>query len=275
MSKVAIAVRRLEVQSNGALPRAFEMPPAVERYGVMRHRGTRMGRFRQILIVLTSAACSGGPRDGQPAMSESQTLAVALDSSAAAFYASLGPEYETERRAIAGAPRRVTRTPGMLRITARNGRVESFTDATAHPDSHVVHFYTQFLPTIDAHVVRAQYYEGWGYALVNDSTGRITAIEAVPVIAPGNERFVVASLDLDANYNANSIEIWRVIADSVAREFAADGGDVWGPDSVVWISPDTVRFVRTVRNRADYTDAYFTHIIARRDSGWEIEPLIP
>ena len=234
-----------------------------------------MARVRHILMLLTAAACSGGHRDGLSAMSESQTLALALDSSAAAFYASLAPDYKTERRAIAGAPGRVTRAPGTLRITARNGRTESFIDAIAHPDSHVVYFYTQFLPTLDAHLVKGQYYEGWGYALINDSTGRITALDEVPVIAPGHERFVVASIDLDANYNANSIEIWRADADSVVREFAADGGELWGPDSVAWVGPDTVRFVRLVRNRADYTDTYFSHILARRDSAWAVEPPIP
>ena len=205
----------------------------------------------------------------------SHTSAVAPDTSVAAFYANLAARYDDERRAIAGAPPRVSRAPGSLRITARNGHAASLVDAIAHPDSQVVYFYTQFLPSLDAHLIKAHYYEGWAYALVSDSTGRITDLAEAPVIAPSGGRFVVASLDLDANYNPNTIQIWRMTADSIVQEFAANGGEVWGPDSAAWLSPDTVRFVRTVRDHATYTDTYLSHLLVRHDSGWAVEPPIP
>lgn len=237
-----------------------------------------MIRSRPILVASLVAihGCTAPARDNTKPSAPPDTVADApLDSAAAEFYASLADEYEAERRAIAGGPGRVSRRPGTLRISTRSGRIVTFIDAISHPDSHINYLYARFMPTLDAHVLRKHYYEGWAYDLVNDSTGRTTHLADVPVVAPAGTRFVVASLDLDANYSPNTIEIWRTSADSILKEFDLDGGEIWGPDSVTWIGSDTIRFVRVVRNRSDFTDSHFVHWLVRQDSRWGAQPSIP
>jgi hypothetical protein len=235
-----------------------------------------MNRVRLFLTLAVVAAqgCTA-PRDTNQSTETVSTVEVPLDSAAAAFYAERAPEYEAERRVITAGPGRVMRQPGVLRITTRSGRIVPFVDAIADPDRHVRYIYTQFFPTLDAHLLREKYYEGWSYRLVNDSTGRTTGLAEVPLVGPEGRRFVVASLDLDAFYNPNTIELWRVSADSLVREFVLDGGELWGPDSVAWVSPDTVRFVRMVPNRGDVSDSYFAHLLLRQNSSWTVQPPIP
>ncbi|HJU70179.1 MAG TPA: hypothetical protein VJ650_18230 [Gemmatimonadaceae bacterium] len=224
--------------------------------------------------LLAVQSCSPAPRN-DAAAGHPDIVLEATDSAATEFYRTVADEYESEREAIRRAGHRVSRTPGTLRITTRNGGLRSLVDTIVDGGRHLRFVYDHFAPHLDAHVIREQYYEGHAYLLVNDSSGRDTLLASVPILSPDNRRFAVASLDLDAFYHPNILQVWRPAGDSVLREFEIDAGEAWGPDSVSWISEDTIRFVRTRRNRGELTDLYSSHILVRRADTWAIDPVIP
>lgn len=229
---------------------------------------------RAFAVLFALQACSPTSREAAPSGQAALVLEVS-DSAATEFYRTVADEYNVERTAIRAAGRHITRAPGVLRITPRRGPVRSLADTIVDGDRHLRYVYHAFVPQLDAHVVREQYYEGSAYRLISDNTGRDTLLAAPPLVSPDGRRFVVASLDLDAFYSPNTLQVWRGTPGRLVREFEVDGSERWGPDSVSWSSSDTLRFQRVTREGGDFTDRYFPHILIRRDSAWIIEPPLP
>ena len=167
-------------------------------------------------------------------------------SAARAFYAGRDDVYAAERAAMRDARGRVARTGGRLRLQLAGGRVATLADTLAEGASQHRFVYQRFDATRGLHVVGVSYYEGGAYLVYHDRTGQRRLVPGPPVVSPDGRRFLSASLDLEAGYDPNRLELWRVGAGGLRREFAADGGDAWGPDSAAWAGPDTVRFARTV-----------------------------
>jgi hypothetical protein len=92
-------------------------------------------------------------------------------------------------------------------------------------------------------VVHGQWYEGDFYLLVNRASGEEQAIWARPVVSPEGERILVASADLDAGYNPNGFQIWRVAGSRVSLEWSFEP-DTWAPVSAEWADEGSVRFAR-------------------------------
>jgi hypothetical protein len=78
------------------------------------------------------------------------------------------------------------------------------------------------------HLVERTYYEGRDYLLINSSTGHRTALPDMPVISPGGRRILVASMDYEAGYQPNLLQVWRVTRDSLVREWELETGE-YGP----------------------------------------------
>ena len=223
------------------------------------------------ITLLSLLACTDRPRDGA-----SNTPAdCASPAPAARDVPPADDDHAEERRAISASGRRVFRSPGTLRITARNGRVLAFTDTIVEGDRYLRYVYTQYLPALGAHVVHERYYEGSADRFISESTARDTLLASAPIRSPDSRRFAVASLDLFAGYDPSVLEIWRVEGDRVVREFALDGGDSWGPDSVAWTSADTLRFLRATVAPGTVSYAYTPHCLIRRAETWAVEPPIP
>jgi hypothetical protein len=87
------------------------------------------------------------------------------------------------------------------------------------------------------------FYEGHGYLLVHDSTGRHTALDRKPEIAPGGARLATANSDLWAQFDANRIAISRVAGDTVVAEWQVTPTS-WGPSNPHWVGDDTIRFTQ-------------------------------
>lgn len=101
---------------------------------------------------------------------------------------------------------------------------------------------------IGAVLIRAAFYEGSAYLLLNGTTGDSTWLAAPPVFSPDRRRFLTASIDLEAGYAPNRIRIYRASREMVASEWTLEAeGTEWGPSDARWLSGDTVRFVRNVQ----------------------------
>lgn len=62
--------------------------------------------------------------------------------------------------------------------------------------------------------------------------------------APGGRRFAAEWLDLEAGYQDNVIEIWRVDGDDDSALELAVRADDWGPSDLIWRDSVTLGFVQ-------------------------------
>ena len=145
---------------------------------------------------------------------------------------------------IAGAVRAETPDPGVLRAATRAGRavpdgagltlvlvsgrhLRMTNDTRGCPqDEHGLddgHCYryglVQDLPDQHAFIVREAYYEGDSLLLIDDRTGRQTALDGMPVFSPDGTRFFVNDDD-EANDHDNNLEVWRRDGDVAVLEWA-------------------------------------------------------
>jgi hypothetical protein len=194
----------------------------------------KLSRFCLVLTLICAAS-----------RVRAQTAAAAPDSAARAFYAERAEEYAQERRAMAAGGKRVTRVGGELRLRLASGRRVTLTDTLAEGDSHHRLVYEGFQPALDLHVVAVSFYEGGTVLVFQDLTGQEKIIPGLPVASPDGRRFLSASIDLEAGYDPNRLEIWRVDQAGLHCEVALDGAARWGPDSVRWAGPNAVEFTRT------------------------------
>lgn len=89
-------------------------------------------------------------------------------------------------------------------------------------------------------LVDVRYYEGSAYMLV-EPDGVHILVAGPPTFSPDSSRFASLSMDLEAEYNPNEVQVWRVDRDHPRLEFAITSGE-WGPSNAVWAGSDTLYF---------------------------------
>lgn len=178
-----------------------------------------------------------------------------------------------ERDALGRAGQAVERRGDTLLVRPTHGPEVRLATDTTDADRWVIYRYQGFLPDVGQHLVAAGFYEGGEYLLVDRTTGRRVDVPARPVVSPGGQRFVVASLDLEAGYGPNRIAVWRITAGGPMLEWSLDGGTAWGARDPVWITDDELHFTR-VHAETSYEDARETRMRLRvGGDGITVSPL--
>jgi hypothetical protein len=129
------------------------------------------------------------------------------------------------------------------------------------------------------HLVKRTYYEGRDYLLINSSTGHRTALPDTPVISPGGRRVLVASMDYEAGYEPNLLQVWRVTRDSLVREWELETGEYppargWGASDPVWRSDAAVELMKNEPEdgHAITFRRLRVHLVRQTDGTWVIRP---
>lgn len=167
----------------------------------------------------------------------------------------------------------VERRGDQLVINPRAGTPVRLQDSVgAHGVGH--HYvYSAFLPAIDAHLVEVQLYEGGGHLLVSRRTGRLTSLDAPPILAPDRSRFVTASYDTEAGYDPNRIQIRKLDADSAVLEWEMEP-IMWGPTDPQWLDDSTLTIVRQpALGHPDSTQLARPLLLRRRAGAWLADSL--
>jgi hypothetical protein len=204
----------------------------------------RIGSFTALLSI----GCSAEP--SRPALPDPAPRPVATtsvsDSSPDAGGSPAGAT--TELAALRTAEGKVSRLGSQLRIQLLNGRTAVFKDDSTEGLAFALPRYAGYLKAIRSHVLHILQYEGSGaYLIVDDSTGDSTIVFGKPIASPDGKRFALTSLDLIAGYNANMIEVWRMVGRKPEKEFSYDtddSGEPWGPSDAVWRDSATIDFIK-------------------------------
>lgn len=180
-----------------------------------------------------------------------------------------------ERRAIELSGDRVRRLDGVLRIRGTGGAVLDLANDTTTAATTVIYRYLGFVPELSSHLVEIGFYEGGSYGLVSAETTDQTFVQGIPVISPTRSRFVTASVDLEAGYAPNSLQVWRIFPYGPRLEWGLDGGDGWGASDPAWIGEDELEFTMH-RRTADPGDSDLTRMRLRiRELGLDLAPAPP
>jgi hypothetical protein len=165
---------------------------------------------------------------------------------------------------------RVSRNAGTLRIKLRNGKIQTFVDTLAEGDSHHRFLYSAYYPDLGLHHVTIWFYEGDTHLLIRDQNGQTVLVPEGPVFSPDRKHFVSASLDLEAQYDPNRLEVWAISARGLRQEFVIDGAQRWGPDSVRWINNGLIQYSRKSLNQGSGEISRARRWVTRSTHGWQV-----
>lgn len=171
---------------------------------------------------------------------------------------------------ISPAGRRILRKGLFLELHTRD-RLVVLEDNCSGNESSIRYFFEAHLTDIGFFHVKATLYEGIANLLVNDKTGKKTWLKAPPVVSPDKKRFVTMSMDLEAGYSPNEINIWRLEESGPELEYSENLGEEWGPSDPVWKDKETIGFKKNVLNPESPGQVISTRaLLLRKGKKWEI-----
>lgn len=107
------------------------------------------------------------------------------------------------------------------------------------------------LPGTRYAVVSRGYYEGGDYILANLVSGDTASVDQLPVLSPDRRHIVIASMDFEAGYHPNVLEVWQLGVGRPVRGFRMTTGEMdppsgWAPSNPRWVGADTIVFTQNV-----------------------------
>jgi len=178
--------------------------------------------------------------------------------------------YGRELANLSPAEGRTLRSGLRLELRSRD-RLVVLEDDCSSTESAARYFFESHLVDIGYFLVKADLYEGRAFLLVDDKTGEKTWLNAPPVISPDKRRFVTTSMDLEAGYNPNEIQVWRLEPSGPKVEYSANFGEQWGPSDPFWKDSDTISFKKNVLHPGSPNQFLSTPaIMQRKENQWEI-----
>ena len=217
--------------------------------------------MKRILVLLALAACTRGEDPTPAAATADPTGAPAV----------LAAQADTgEAAALAGSGNQVRRSGPTLTIATTGGAGVTLADDSTEGDSYKSYRYHGRVAGAPFHLIRVGYYEGGSWLLVHDSTGRQRLVDGPPVVGPGGIRLAVANMDLEAAFEPNAVEVFRLAGDSLLSEWRVEPAD-WGPDSLAWRGADTLTLIQQWRDSVAGRYRPVRVAVARSGAGWVLE----
>lgn len=183
--------------------------------------------------------------------------------------------YAEEPKLMHSLGSRAERQAGVLTLHTRGGDV-SFRDISCEvtdANSCMRHRLVAYDPNHAAYAVRRNYYEGYDYEWVSETTGISVRIAGLPNYSPSGRTFVV--VEANEAYSFNGIQVWRTESGKApALEWQYSPADHRRHELyqfVRWDGDDTVQLrVEIWRDRQLMN---FEAQLVRRGGDWNVEVL--
>lgn len=134
----------------------------------------------------------------------------------------------------------VTRTEGLLTFSLTNGEKYTLKDKFEAYDSDVqIYKYVRSLDEISYWLCEVSYYEGGSLILLDQDNGEQINVWSRPVFSPDETHFVTNSMDLEAGYMPNGMQLFEVKDGKASLVWKFEVSD-WGPETVNWIDNETI-----------------------------------
>jgi hypothetical protein len=172
-----------------------------------------------------------------------------------------------ERAQLPRYPRQTARDQDRLKLTLKNGKTVILKNTPGV--SGVSYSFRDYLPDLGYFLVHVQLWEGDAYLMVNDRTGQRRFIHDLPIISPDKTRLVTISMDLEAQYNPNAIQVWRLTPGKMVREWSRDIKG-WGPAGGAWLDNDTISLIKKIP-KGDYSGYVDVPLLLKKGpDGWKL-----
>jgi hypothetical protein len=139
-----------------------------------------------------------------------------------------------EARALRDHPDSAFRKGAVLTLKTQQNKIQTFTDGPLLK-------YAFAESAFGMHVVLEIVEEGWNALLVPQSNRRPEIVPGLPLFSEDGLNFALASLDLDAGFRPNIVQIWKRDNGSYKKQyeltdFPLDGG----PFQISWLPDNTL-----------------------------------
>ncbi|GBR74732.1 hypothetical protein NO1_1859 [Candidatus Termititenax aidoneus] len=176
------------------------------------------------------------------------------------FYADLLTKhkhsYEVDRLFIDAAPEKYAdffyKYAEGIKVIINNKTLEFVSEKGLEEKNYTrVKFYSYmlFIPEINSHLIREDWYEGNQYILINNETGATQDIWNIPHISPQKNRLAIVNKDMIAGYTANGIQIFEIVSGNYIKQFERQLE--WGAADPRWQNNDTLsvdKYVFNIKN---------------------------
>lgn len=146
------------------------------------------------------------------------------------------------------------RDNSVLYLKLNNGETVILSDTTNNTgqDESVRYFsLIDYLEKEKIFLVEEQWWEGGTYQLIDRRNGIMTEVMGPPTFSPNRDFFVAEFGDLETGYEVNGLEIWTLTKKDELLKVFELYPDNWAPDSIKWISDNTLEVTRIVYNDED------------------------
>ena len=129
------------------------------------------------------------------------------------------------------------------------------------------------LPDLEMLLIQTQYYEGYSLTLVSYRNGGIYEIGGAPVLSPDKKHLLVYAEDIEAQYSANLLSVYKVgetgNGSELLQQYHSVGSyldTVWGVRSARWLSNDKAEIEKIYIGEKSYIKS--THYLQNSETGW-------
>ncbi len=129
--------------------------------------------------------------------------------------------------------------------------------------------FLDYWSSIGYYLVLTHSYESFAYQLINAETEKSYSISGFPVLSPDQERIAAMSLDLEAGYLPNGIQIWQVKKKTLEMEYSINPTE-WGPSDPAWSSPTSIKF-KINTPQEDYSMSKEDAVLTKNGKYWSIK----
>lgn len=154
-----------------------------------------------------------------------------------------------EKALIGIYPDIAARDNSVLYLKLNNGETVVLADTTNNTgEEESVRYFSliDYLEKEKIFLVEEQWWEGGTYQLIDRRTGVMTEVMGPPTFSPKRDFFVAEFGDLETGYDVNGLEIWTLNSkDELLKVFELYPDD-WAPDTIRWISDNTLEVNRLV-----------------------------
>jgi hypothetical protein len=159
----------------------------------------------------------------------------------------------------------VIRNGDTLTVFLRKGKVKKYIDKRQEGE---LFSFKEKLAQTQYLLFQYQYRFGevTGFLIVNKRNGSQCSVPGKPLLSPNGKRFVTSCVDLEAQYNPNSIAIYRLDKDSCRVEYFMEPTE-WGATKVKWLTNFSLEYKKAVMTETGMKTVE-TSILQLRRNRW-------
>ena len=131
-----------------------------------------------------------------------------------------------------------------LTVYLRNGKIKRYINRQ-HEDE--AYSFKGLLTHTQYFLFRFEYRSGEvsGFLLVNENNGSQCSVPGKPLLSPDHKRFAASCVDLEAQYNPNSLTIYRFDKDSCRMEYSVEPTE-WSATKVRWLNNYSLQYQKVI-----------------------------